>query len=443
MYMSPFRPSLYPSARRAVICIALLFTAGLLFAQFARKPAISKGPRAIGLLVMPPQGKPHLMPVAIMVDGRFYDASAYKASPVPMALESGTVYEVERSGDSLGLFTVKEVVQQRNSWVAQGTFLAKGEAPPSTSKTAEAKPRFGEEEGPPKLRRTPTEAAKPASTPAPPGGNTGGTTPPATPPAATQPSTPAPEAPEAVPEDPNRPVLRRGTPDKSAAKQPIPPPTKKQAAPAKPTLAAKPESRPAAKTEPRAVTPEIVPAISDADGPEARPFTYDMKPEEEQAFRTKMLSLAADELRKQVKEPAVSSLPAGKRTAKTQTKSQPSFDEVQLRVFDVSLSNEPVLVLTATAHMPSAAKDPAANDYYVTEVARVDVNGDMHKLLSVITDPHHLDVNPRLQLIDAVDADGDGRAELLFRQLSDAGTAYAIYRVHPDRLWAIYEGVAQ
>jgi hypothetical protein len=45
-----------------------------------------------------------------------------------------------------------------------------------------------------------------------------------------------------------------------------------------------------------------------------------------------------------------------------------------------------------------------------------------------------------MELIDAVDADGDGRGELLFRQTSDAGSAYAIYRVTADRLWSLYEG---
>ena len=48
------------------------------------------------------------------------------------------------------------------------------------------------------------------------------------------------------------------------------------------------------------------------------------------------------------------------------------------------------------------------------------------------TDSRHLDVSPRMELIDVVDADGDGRGELLFRQTSDAGSAYAIYRVAGD-----------
>src|SRR5690349_17780582 len=57
-------------------------------------------------------------------------------------------------------------------------------------------------------------------------------------------------------------------------------------------------SKPAVATasEPPKSTVEQIPAISDADGPEPRPYTYDMKAEEEQAFRKKMLALAGTEI---------------------------------------------------------------------------------------------------------------------------------------------------
>ena len=57
-----------------------------------------------------------------------------------------------------------------------------------------------------------------------------------------------------------------------------------------------------------------------------------------------------------------------------------------------------------------------------------------------LTDSQHLDVIPRLELIDAVDADGDGRGELLFREISDAGKAFVVYRVIGDRLWPLFHG---
>ena len=65
----------------------------------------------MGLLQLAPSGKAHLIPITILYDGEFYDASAYKAAPVPMALESGTVYEAVRAGVSQGLFTVSSALQ--------------------------------------------------------------------------------------------------------------------------------------------------------------------------------------------------------------------------------------------------------------------------------------------------------------------------------------------
>jgi len=99
-------------------------------------------------------------------------------------------------------------------------------------------------------------------------------------------------------------------------------------------------------------------------------------------------------------------------------------------------------VLTAKAHMPQRLRETATSDleYMVTLVVREDVNGELHKALANVTDTQHTDVIPRLDLIDAVDVDGDGRAELLFRQVSDAGSAFVIYRVIGDRLYPLYQG---
>jgi hypothetical protein len=74
-------------------------------------------------------------------------------------------------------------------------------------------------------------------------------------------------------------------------------------------------------------------------------------------------------------------------------------------------------------------------------VAREDVNGEFHKALANVTDALHLDVIPQLELIDAVDVDGDSRGELLFRQVSDAGSAFVVYRVIGDRLYPLFQGV--
>ena len=115
----------------------------------------------------------------------------------------------------------------------------------------------------------------------------------------------------------------------------------------------------------------------------------------------------------------------------------PQFQDVQLRVFDLSNTNEPVLVLTANAQLPSGHSDLT---YMIALVARQDIYGDLHKAFAQTADSQHLDVVPKYELIDAVDADGDGRGELLFRLTSDAGPAFAVYRVIGDQLWPLFEG---
>lgn len=76
-------------------------------------------------------------------------------------------------------------------------------------------------------------------------------------------------------------------------------------------------------------------------------------------------------------------------------------------------------------------------------VARTDIYGNLRKLYSGVTDKFHLDVTPRMELIDVVDADGDGRGELLFHETSDAGSGYVIYRATADKLWKMFDSLSE
>jgi hypothetical protein len=189
---------------------------------------------------------------------------------------------------------------------------------------------------------------------------------------------------------------------------------------------------------------QLVPAISDAGGPEPHPYTYPAKPDEEQQIRKKVLAMASQDVLawvKQLSPEQASPEPAKRRPrhAKAARLPQPVFENVQLRLLDLSLSNEPVAVLTAMAHMPPGAKDKGLT-YYVALAAHEDIYGDLHKAFSQVTDDQHLDEMARYEFIDAVDADGDGRGELLFRTISDAGKAYTIYRLIGDQVWPLFEG---
>ena len=428
---------------------------------------------------MYPSGQARLRPICIMIDGRFYDAGIYKANPVPMALDSGTVYEAERAGESQGLFTIKNVLQNesKKTFAAEGTWRPAGSEPPQTGALkAENKPKEDEDDKPPVLRRPGSEPAKsdtkdsspkPAETKPtastdddsdrprlhkPESQPNSGTQPTPQPGSASSDGNTTASGSASDENDPNRPQLRRGGAGPSSST----PPTKSEPSksiPTRPTSTAAATNKPAASTVAKNET-QFLPAISDADGPEPRPYTYDMTPKEEQGFRTKVLALAGQDLLKQAKElePGIlSPAPAPKtvKTGKASTKSvEPVWDDVQMKVFDVATSNEPILILSAKGHLPERAKastDETAEpvEFYVTEVAHSDLYGELRSLFSAVTDDRTLDVTPKYQLIDVVDADGDGRGELLFRRTSDQGSSFAVYRVGADRLWPLYEGTPQ
>jgi hypothetical protein len=263
-------------------------------------------------------------------------------------------------------------------------------------------------------------------------------------------------------EDKDRPALKRGKAGAASAEEA----QKKAAADTSAKAAGHAALSPANAVPPSALQSgaqaanqiQLVPAISDSDGPDPLPYTYSMKAEEEAQFRKKMLAIAADEIRARAiaiggpsassPQPMHSTAQHGKATAAKPA--QPTFEDVQLRVFDLADINEPELVLMANARMPQPTRkgDVASSNsqdlqYMITLVVREDVNGDLHKSLANVTDTQHLDVIPRLELIDAVDVDGDGRGELLFRQVSDAGSAFVVYRVIGDHLYPLFQGARQ
>ena len=154
-----------------------------------RKPSKKKdaGPRAVGVIQLAANGKAMLVPIAILIGGKFWDATAYKATPVPMALESGTVYEAERAGSSLGLFTVNSAlhsnsVNVQSPWIGTGAWVPAGAEKPKTALQAEIVPvGIDTSEGPPRLTRSPsatqeTPAANNPPSSAPPQISPGGST---------------------------------------------------------------------------------------------------------------------------------------------------------------------------------------------------------------------------------------------------------------------------
>jgi hypothetical protein len=217
-------------------------------------------------------------------------------------------------------------------------------------------------------------------------------------------------------------------------------------------------TKPSGKAEPVVVssfasaTPlRMVAAISDAAGPEPQSYNFFWKTGEEEERRNQMLALAAGEVKAYVAALAKNQIPARPVVPKAaaagrraQTKqAQPEFENVQFRGFDLWMTGQPVMILSAEARIPAAvgASSTAIEPYSILLVARTDIYGDLRKIYSGVTDKFHLDVTPRLELIDVVDADGDGRGELLFRETTDAGSGYLIYRATADKLWKMFDSL--
>jgi len=502
-----------------------------------RKVARKKdaGPRAVAVLQVTANGKASLVPIAILINGKFWDASAYKANPVPMALETGTVYEAERTGNSQGLFTVGSALHSnaanaQTPWIGTGAWVPAGTEKPNAAVKAEGVPKgidttddrprltrnpqpatsggqtsaqasaqgakasdtspptsssqsSGQASGPssasssdepPRLKRPAEDANSGAPTQAPAqagSSQTGasasgsdakqdqsqpaqgqtsqsqaGQTRSAQPqggeakPAATQAAEAKPPESDSGAAEGNRPRLRRGKPTQPFSDEDFPGYSKPGVTPAK-----------AGKAETTADKGPVqfIPAISDAGGPTPRPFTFEWLKDEEGDRRQQITELAKQQLKayldaQEKKKIAPKAAAAQTRHAKAVKAPEPILSNAQMTTYDLWTNNQPILVFSAEAHMPPpATPGPGYSDvaYSIMLVARTGIYNNLRPLYSGVTDKVHLDLTRRLELVDAVDADGDGRGELLFKETSDAGTGFVIYRATADKLWKMYDSL--
>jgi hypothetical protein len=71
-----------------------------------------------------------LMPIAVWDGERYQPAGLYLARPDPLALETGTQYELERAGEPVGLFNVRAAAELNGEWIGVGRFQAEAAPPP-------------------------------------------------------------------------------------------------------------------------------------------------------------------------------------------------------------------------------------------------------------------------------------------------------------------------
>ena len=391
----------------SLILLAIALTAATVAAQ--RRSQHKLRATAVLEVTTDPAGviSTRVIPVTVLDDGRFQDASTYKAAPRPMALDRGIVYEAQKSGVAKGWVTIINTVNS-NGWTALGKWAPITE----TKKVEKSAAPVDSSNDRPILHRGGDAANSTTSTPAP--------SPGASPSPAESP-TPQQEQASSPQVDSERPTLRR----RDSGPSPSPTPAA-SGTPAKPAEGTVPKTRlPVIAAGTRTFI-----GISDTQSLDSRSFDFPWKPGEEQQMEAKMRKLVIAQLPRE----------------NTQL-SPDSLKNVDMRSFDLDLSNDAVLVMTA--EMPGSYLTPGTKgdsskfiSRYVTVIARVDFEGVPQKLASSVTDSTRLDAAPRLELVDAVDVDGDGLAELLFREYSFDQESFIVYGVGRNSVTKVFEGAS-
>jgi hypothetical protein len=358
-----------------------------------------RGPRAISVVGWndeTPAPKPYtsvLIPIAVLDEGRYYDANLYQAQPAPLAVDTGVIYDVLDHGEPIGTFSVGGAQQKKGEWYGTGVFDPKGQedgpAKPAASGVKTAKSTSPDDDTRPKLRRGPAPAATPKLE----------------------------DNPELakIDRDPNRPKLKRGAPQ--------------------------PELGPPKNSdwESTIQSPKmhLLPAVSDSSGPEPHGFTFHYKAGEEANLRAAMEKLARAELAKNAGTHSVAATASSKRTGPRQAHAVSAtpvlqFQDAHFAAYDVNSNNAPMMVYSANAVVNGTKK-------YITVAAWEEIDQTLRKVFTRITDDAHLDVYPRLELVDAFDANGKGRGELLFRAYGDRGSRFVLYHPGPDSLELLFD----
>lgn len=369
-----------------------------------------QGPRAIAVVAWtsdratPNVRTSVLTPIAILSEGRYYDASLYMAQPTPLALDSGVIYDVLKNGDPIGTFTVGGALEKKDSWYGTGLFQDKNSSPPLSAKSG---PTLHSRNG----GKASDSTTAPAATDDRPRLRRG---------------PPPPEAPKqqsdaelaSIDRDPDRPKLHHETENEIQQEK---------------AQQKKPDTNPQALLNDSET--HMLAAVSDARGSEDHSFVFHYKDREMEDLRSAMEKLARAELAKSAgKQSPTMTEGSGRKRGREAAQRPPvvPLEDVQFGAFDVNTDNAPIVVYSATGMLDAKKK-------YITLAAWEEIDESLRKIFAQVTDDSHLDVYPRLELVDALDANGKGRGDLLFRAIGDQGSRFVLYHPGPDSLELLFD----
>jgi len=376
-------------------------------------------------------GKPsasRIIPISVFDGEQYQPGGLYLAKPEPLALEPGTEYVLQDAGIARGLFDINTAQDVDGYWFGYGSW--KPMAPPPKK----AKPKQGRNmpqvvtdagNGRPHFKGRDSSGSSTSTD-----SSSGSTSPPASsnPPAG----------------DPDRPTLRRRS-DSSASAPAANASSADAAAPEVPLGGADPDRphmahgqqtpkddfQPAQLTGVPSGLQQMI-AVSDAGEGEAHPFVYLWSdPADADKMKAQMEIAAANAIAaaappaKTTPKPRTATTAAQRRKPATTaaTAPKPVFTNERFKAYELTYSGGATLVFTGET------TDHAGKVKYVTLIAQPDFNGVPKVLFKSVTDDDHLDVTPRMRLVDAVDAKADNRGDLIFELRSHRDREFVIYRI--------------
>jgi len=391
----------------------------------------SDNPRAIAVLEF--TGDPahptasRLIPVSYFYAGGYQDAGIYMAQPAPVALLTGTEYELQRAGRPTGLYDVETAGRIAETWIGFGDFKAlRGEGAKRTGAPID------DDEGRPHLKRPASAAASETAAP--------DKSKPASSDEKSASSDETATATNASPlDDSNRPTLkRRATPigqQQNVSDEPAGASTLDD--PDRPRIQHSQTAKNLPGTTHLIGNPanmQQMVAVSDATTREPHPFAYTWNSPEDQAQAEQKLTAAVQAALRSPATPATPAAPAqatpslrrtapGMRVAKPVAKPTkgPTLTDVHITSYALTYENTPSMVLTAQ----TTGDSPLS----VTAIAEVDIYNEPRILLTSVSDAAHRTDQPEMHLIDAVDADATNRASLLFELRGTTDRQFALYRI--------------
>jgi hypothetical protein len=178
-------------------------------------------------------------------------------------------------------------------------------------------------------------------------------------------------------------------------------------------------------------------AVSDAKAVKDHPWDYTWaNPDDETKMKSAMEDIARKALGLDRSATASKSTTTAKRTSVHKKAAPPPppapLDDEKFRVFELAYGSGATMVLSA--HTDGTG----AQQKFVTLVAQPDLYGSVVTLMKNVTDGAHLDVTPRMVLVDAVDAEADNRGELLFELRGQSQRQFALYRVYRGQMTQLF-----